>query len=297
MRRILTLWIALAGLLAVSPAGSGSMTLLGVGKVGGAIAYTGPGDIVAFTWWGGFRAYSAATAGTKAVRIVRASDSTQTDINTLANGSFDAASATAFCASTTCKVVTVYDKVSTNDVTQATDGNRPALTANALGTSYCMTTTGSGTMGLNSSATFSSSQPYSFVHISNQTTTTPDQGVFSLMNAGFTDGATFNFTAGGVTATLYAGANGNATITSSTAWRAYQAIANGASSIITVDGADSTVSSGAQAITAETIAWGHNTGGQGFIGVSCEAGYVAAAISGPNRTALNTNMHAAYGGF
>src|ERR1700733_9426847 len=44
-------------------------------------SYTGPGDVVpgALAWWG-LRAYGAATAGTKAINICRASDSTCEDI-------------------------------------------------------------------------------------------------------------------------------------------------------------------------------------------------------------------------
>jgi hypothetical protein len=49
------------------------------------------------------------------------------------------ATLTTFLTSATGKIVTCYDKAGTNDLTQATDANRPAITASALGTSYGMT--------------------------------------------------------------------------------------------------------------------------------------------------------------
>jgi hypothetical protein len=55
---------------------------------------------------------------------VRLSDSAQQDINTLANGSLDAATLTTFLTSATGKIVACYDKAGTNDLTQATDANR-----------------------------------------------------------------------------------------------------------------------------------------------------------------------------
>jgi hypothetical protein len=49
------------------------------------------------------------------------------------------ATLTTFLTSATGEIVTCYDKAGTNDLTQATDANRPAITASALGTSYGMT--------------------------------------------------------------------------------------------------------------------------------------------------------------
>jgi len=64
----------------------------------------------------------------KAANIIRASDSTTTDIGFTLTGDFDVATATTFCAATTCRVVTLYDQSgSTYDVTQATAGQQPTL--------------------------------------------------------------------------------------------------------------------------------------------------------------------------
>jgi hypothetical protein len=68
-----------------------------VGTSGGT-AYTGPGDVytTGIQTWGGLRAYSKATAGTKAIQVTRLSDSTTHDVNSLANGQLDIASANSF---------------------------------------------------------------------------------------------------------------------------------------------------------------------------------------------------------
>lgn len=260
-------------------------------------AYQGPGDVITFAHWYGFRAYSAAKAGTKAIRIVRASDSTQSDINSLANGSLDASTATSFCNATSCKVVTLYDQVGSTDATQGTDANRPTLTTSALNSSYCMTTTGSTPTFVVSSGTVTQgSQPYSGVLIAKQTNTSGDQGVFALMNSGFTDGFTMNYTNGGASYNPFAGATTSTTFTS-TNFNAIQSVFNGASTINNINGSENTVSAGANTITAETVSIGENQNPQSFTGVICEAGFVAGTISSGNRSLLNTNMHNAYGGF
>lgn len=114
-----------------------------------AAVYAGPLDVVpatAGTMWYGLRASRLAAIGTNAVRLVRASDSTETNIVTLADGSLDVATATTFCAATTCKAVTLYDQSgalacagAACDVTQATDANRPAFTFNCVGSLPCLT--------------------------------------------------------------------------------------------------------------------------------------------------------------
>lgn len=98
------------------------------------VAYVGPGDVVsgAAAWWG-LRAYSSAKVGTKAIRLIRASDSAQQDFNTLTNGALDIASISTFLTSTTGKVVTLYDQTGNGfDITQSTDANRPDFLLNQL---------------------------------------------------------------------------------------------------------------------------------------------------------------------
>jgi hypothetical protein len=274
-----------------------SLLRAGVGRpfdaVAGGAAYTGPGDIVAFTWWGGFRAYSAATAGTAAIRVVRASDSAQTDINTLADGTLDAATLATFLTATTGKVVTVYDKVGTNHVTQGTDGNRPTVTANAIGTSYGMTFVRASNTILLSGSTITQSQPYSLVVIAQQPDNATDQGIIAIDDGGF-NGAGTNYTSG-ANFRAYSGLSFDQAATTNT-MHALQAIFDGASSVNRVDGSETTGNAGTQSLTAYSIALGaFGPGTQHSNHVIMEGGYVAGTISAGNRTSLNSNMHAAYG--
>lgn len=290
---------ALALLWAVSAANA-QLTLTGAGKNPAGASYTGPGDIVTFTWWGGFRAYSAATAGTAAINVCDDTGANCSDVSTSAStGALNAPGTHGSnnCnTSGTCLVKTIYDKTGGGkDVTQATAANMPKLTPNALGSSYCMTTNGSSSV-LASSGTFSSSQPFSTAIIAKQSNTTGDQGLFAIMNAGFSDGFTVNYSTGGSSYNPYAGTS-TATTFTATNWNAIQSVFNGASTINNINGSENTVNAGAQTITTETVNLGKNQGGQFFNGLICEAGYVSGSISSGNRTSLNTNMHNAYGGF
>ncbi len=106
--------------------------------------YFGPGDLKpgAVIWWG-LQAYNAATAGTKAALICNAADANCVDINTLANGQFDLASAQAAplnCTPGTCTIQKFYNKAGANcttdttcDLVQATIALRPVLTWNTVG--------------------------------------------------------------------------------------------------------------------------------------------------------------------
>jgi len=69
----------------------------------------------------------------KAYNIVRASDSTTTDIGFTAAGLPDIATPAAFCAATTCKLNTCYDQSPTaDDYVQATDANRFTFQQSAI---------------------------------------------------------------------------------------------------------------------------------------------------------------------
>ena len=125
-------------------------------------AYAGPGDVVsgAKMWWG-LRAYSLATAGTKAANICNASDANCADVNTLANGDFDVATATGSPlnwggAGGTCTIKTLYDQTTGNNCTAATCnltqtiiGFRPTLAFNCIGTKPCMTFTSASSNRMN----------------------------------------------------------------------------------------------------------------------------------------------------
>src|SRR5437879_10288669 len=112
-------------LLAVQPAVSGSMMLLGVGGSGAAAAYSGPGDVVsgAFAWWG-MLCYSNAYSGNVAdITDAATGNTTGTRlqcsfgiVSALVSGSActfvtgNACSSLATTCATACNVVTLYDQ-------------------------------------------------------------------------------------------------------------------------------------------------------------------------------------------
>jgi hypothetical protein len=75
----------------------------------------------------------------KLVRLVRASDSATSEIGFTATGAIDTATATTFCAATTCKVSVWYDQSgSGRDLLQGTDSARPLFVFNCLGANPCV---------------------------------------------------------------------------------------------------------------------------------------------------------------
>lgn len=262
--------------------------------IAGGGAYTGPGDVQAFAGWWGFRAYSAAKAGTKAIRVV-AADTTQTDINSLANGSLDSATLAAFIVTHgACKVVTMYDQVGTNDMTQATGANQPAILANALGSSYGAFFNGS-TQQLASISNIGAPQPFTISAVGERTSGTAFSDVFSsdvggTIQVGFSNSAN--------NALIFAGTVVSVPSVSDNAFHAINVAITGATTIYQIDSLTGTVSPGTTGMGGGSSFIGQSgTGSNNLIGVVLEVGYVGSAIPAGTETSLNTNQHAAYGGW
>jgi hypothetical protein len=261
----------------------------------GAGGYAGPGNVVsAATAWYGLRAYSAATIGANAIRLIRASDSAQQDFVTLASGALDIASVTSFLAATTGKVVTLYDQTGNGkDVSQSTDANRPAFTLSALGSLPGITFAG-GNQELDAGSSilpWSGGQPFtlSIVH--------------ECTNAAFSTG--YEFCAAGLafvrwleqTGTndiaLHFGSAGQATASLNTFY-AMQLVTNGASSDICINGTSNTVNPGAGGASG-TFNVGNDSGTHPWKGVICEMGFWESAFSGGQKTSMDTNQRTYWG--
>lgn len=261
-----------------------------LGTSWGTPAYTGPGDIVSgATFWGGLRAYSAATIGTNCVRLIRASDSAQQNFVTLANGSVDLASITTFLAATTGKVVTLFDQSGNgNDATQATDLNRPDFTFNAIGSLPGITFDKGNPEFLRTPSITAATQPYSISAVAKRT------GDFTSYNTilGCNNGLYFNNTANNVM--LYGGILTGLVAATDSTMHGIQAVINGASSIGNIDGSGTTVDAGTDATASATWEIGANgSGGSGLTGIVCEAGlWKGLAFSAGNNTALFSNQDA-----
>ena len=258
--------------------------------------YTGQGDITTFSSWWGLRAYSAATSGNKVANVCNTTP-TCADINSLANGNFDVATAqagTTNCggAGGQCTVATLYDQVSTLNLVQATSGMQPLLIFSAVGGKACFQNN-SGNHYHQSSASKTQAQPFAFTAVSERTSGTSANYIFASNNNDVGIGAV-----AANTAVLF-GSFGSAAITvTSVADNSFHDIIgtfNGTTpnSILTVDGADST---GTTVNTmAGTVSNFSDGGSDVFLGYICENGFIAAAPNGTIRTNLANNMKNYYG--
>jgi hypothetical protein len=302
MRRLLLIAAALLALLA--PARESAAQLMGGGfiakKPAPTSSYVGPGDVVSgWAFWGGLRAFSGATAGTKAANICNSGDANCADVNTLANGNFDVATATGAplnCGGTggTCTVKTLYDKSgNARDITQATAANRPTLTFSCLGSLPCMT--GSTTAILTNGVNLSQAQPWSAMAvIKNTSATTQFQ---AAINDGNANGIVrTNSNAGQASCFTAAGsiAGGAGTLTDDV-WHDEECVANGVSSSLTVDnGSAITGNLGATSLSFPPTMFG-NGFGQNNQGKIAEGGLLTSGLSTGNITSLSANAQAYWG--
>ena len=268
--------------------------------VSNAAPYTGPGNIVsgALAWWG-LRAYSGATAGTKAVNICRASDSTCTDISTLSNGNLDATTASTFCTSTTCTIKTWYDQSggmdcsgTACDVTQSTTANQAMLAFNCIGSLPCATGTGSVTYSSANNLT-TQAQPFTVSLVFNHTS--GNEEYFSSNN----DAVQVQSAFAANRCSLYAGAEIDYNSCTDGTWHAGQFVYNGAlpNSFTYVDGVQTTGSSGSNQLGnfAKVFFLGGGTAGYYLNGKAEEGGIWPSAFNTTQAGNLNSNQHTYWG--
>jgi hypothetical protein len=266
----------------------------GWSRTASAASYVGPGDIVAAGAWWGLRAYSAAKAGTAAVRIIRASDSTQQDFNTLANGSLDTASIATFLTATTGKIVTLYDQTGGGyDLTQGTDASRPAYTANAIGSLPCLTTSG-GATSLEAATTLSWAQPYTFLVVVSPTDA-PNNTFVMCADPNAFSGFVMQYGSGG-SWIISAGTNLTGGAATQGSFQVVQAVANSTSSSVKVDGGSLTTGNAGTQSTTYHVDLGDQAANTGNCnGRYLEAGIWHSAVSSANQTSLNSNIHTYWG--
>jgi hypothetical protein len=256
----LVIWLVIMGLELLTPFTSEA----GIFRTGAssAAAYVGPGDITSFTHWYGPRCFDAAkaTGTTNIAHVIRAVGSpSSTDIVCLTNGSEDVATLSAFCSGTSCTEY-YYDQAGTNNMSQAISGF-PAVIFNCVNITYpCFQMT-------------SSSQS-----MKSATTATLTTGIASEYivadRVSYTSGAVDWFApngSGGLGITAEAVANkwylsnngvlfGNTAATDG-AWHIGVGISNGSSSVLAIDGAETTGTSGASTATNNEIVNGAPGGG------------------------------------
>lgn len=254
-----------------------------------------PGDIIAFTHWCGMRAYSAATAGTKAIQLRRTSDTVLTDINTISTpgatfGNLDLTAATTACGAG-CTVAKCYDKVGTLDLVQATAGNQPTFVFNCLNTSLpCMEVGASSSAGLfSSSYTPGSTSPVGLSLVFNRNSGTGT--ACYLCQVTQTRNKLIGSTANVVR--LTSNANNIGGTASDGSFHATNGVINGASSVLNIDATE----------TTGTVTGSSNTGQAAVNGaVSTTYRWAEAGISedatpwsAGTRSALQQSQHLYWG--
>jgi hypothetical protein len=269
------------------------------GTVGAVAAYSGPGDIVSGTigWWG-LRAYSLAMAGTRAINLRRDSDQAVSDFNTLANGKLDVASIIAFKGAANLFVAKLYDQSgNARDQVQATAANQPKFILNVIGALPAMQFVHASSLWMQASPLAQTNQPVTWSLVFNQSLTGADCRVASS-NAG---SLTIYNDSQGVTANtleIYGGSASAAVTCSDGVFHGVQAVFNGATSSINVDGVSTSVSSGAGAnFMQNTMTLGaYDSGTVAFYeGYYNEWGVWPSALSGGVQSSLNSNQHTYWG--
>ncbi len=266
--------------------------------------FQGPGDIVsgAVGFWSCARAYNAAyangtnplcdlkdkTTGTVSICTLRVATNGFADLSgSYCTGSTTPAVACAAAAGGACAISKAYDQTGhSNDATNATAAQMPALTFSALNSCPGMTFTSASTSRLNITAV-TAAQPFSMTGLAIRTANfTTLQGILS--SNGTTIDLEFSTTTNN--ARIEAPSVIAATVSNS-AFHALIGVFNNASSSFVVDGAATTGTVGTNAFSAQAARIGRDSAGASLDGSVIEAGLWPSGFNATQYGNMNTNMH------
>lgn len=271
------------------------------------ISYVGPGDVVAGAslWYSCERAYNAAyaTGSNSGCQLTRTSDSATCDLLIASNGrvgltancgnsSDNGKTEAAWCTATTCKVSIAYNQGSAGsagNVSSPTSG--PLFTGSCTGSLSCMAFSGSSRLDLGSSFAFGS-QPITLSAVSERTASFTSRQEIVIVDSGT---AQFYFTSNANEIALECGTAVPVSPFSDSAFHGINAVCNGASSAINVDGTDS------GAVNAGSTTPGTNLFTLGFFsGLSLtgnigEAGVWLSGLNATQRGQICGNQRAYWG--
>lgn len=240
-----------------------------------------------------FRKLRSTYAG-PAVRIRRASDNLETDINFLGCTGFtgcpwDEAAASAHCNATTCSGVTWYDQSGlARHLTQATPANQPVLVFNCNGFLPCFRATASTQTLVAAGSVTPASGLLSFSVVANRSAGTGACGWLRQNGTAAVNRILANTVAAqwtiAATGSIVATANDNV-------WHSAQAVINAASSLLSIDGADTTgsVTGGVGAGTPSI------SGGAGTCNWAESIVWDAYALTAGERATLTANQRSFFG--
>jgi hypothetical protein len=267
--------------------------------------YVGPGDLASFTVWYGARALNASIAagGTqKLFRAARASDSHECDfivatsggVGNSANcstGGDNGQSLSTWLTSTTGSLRTWYDQAGGGyDGGQTT--NQPTVTISCSGSSKpCIANTGSAYVSVATAPAVS--QGYSVSAVAMRTSVTGYANIWHGAGSGFSSAQLGFRSASGQ---VFVGNDEVTGAAAESAQHAVNGVLNGASSVINIDGTEttSTVSSGGT--DTSWCLFNFNCSGLSeLVGNISEFGLKAGVLTGSERTAICNNQHSYYG--
>lgn len=264
-------------------------------------SYTGPGDIIAFSSYWGLRAYSNATIGNNVIRLRESGGNTEQDFVSISGGGLDLAAIATFKGANNLFVVTWYDQVGSNTLTQSTTALQPAFTLSGLGSLPVVAfTRSSNTRVTRTNAAATLSQPVTFYGVTKNTDSTG--GFYSAAwlasgNSNAQMGTGFN--SGNALVLDHEQANNVQIANSVNNWHTVQGLFNGASSSAIVSDAGTpatgTLTTTAPVNTSFSLTIGaYGNGGSAFLGEMMEVGIIAANASS-SASALDANASAFYG--
>lgn len=186
----------------------------------------------------------------------------------------------------------IYDQVGTNHTLQASTGSQPCLLANTLKSGTLPTIAATGSTGLESS-TGSASQPFALYGVAERYDGTTSVQQIIMGNAGAFQQLSYDASTNTVRA---AGTGGSLTKTATDSTLHFMlGTFNGASSLINVDGAETTGDLGGTGSSAPIDIMFQSGGAAGLIGFWAEAGLAPSAPSVGNRGSLRTNVSSYWG--
>lgn len=273
---------------------------------GGGGGYTGPGDVVSgAAVWYGLRGYNAAyaTGSNPAVDITDQAGSNPLTVNILTNGNLDVATISAWVTAhsvTTIRIAKLYDQTgsgSHRDLTSVgSTVSHPILTLSAIGSLPGMTFDSSLNEQLLSSATYTTSQPFT------QMAAAKANAVGSSIRAiiGFENTALLASDSSAALVEVDAGSNLFIFTMVPAQFYSYGGMYNGASSAASFIGSNTnntTGNAGTNAPSGTKIEMGYDTGGtlgNAFDGVTLEAG-IWPGDKSSSFGAMATNQRAYWG--
>lgn len=259
-------------------------------------AYTGPGDIVssATAWWG-LQAYSAAYAapGTNPAIDLHndGSGAFVATINILSTGLLDTATAATVIAGGASRIGKAYDQTGNGrHITQATNGQRPQLQLNVLGTLPSMFFDGV-TRGdvLQTAGAVTIPQPYSYEAVAQISAA---GGVRPIIGSVGDTATSLAYRAGSLSAVLSSGAGEIAQATSQSAFHCWQGICPSNTGTIQSDGSATTAAGIGTTGYTTALTLGSNQAGGFWDGYIGDCG-IWSLDNTAFLTSMNANAHSA----